>query len=91
MKPLHPENIKAELRKKFGTLRAFERAKGLPTASTVDVLRGRAVTRTAKAIAVELGVPLNLIIGNSKPQKSKPFEHNKSRKMDCHCLNEGAQ
>lgn len=33
---------------------AFEAAKGLPAQSTRDVLRGRAVARTAQAIAEEL-------------------------------------
>lgn len=57
MPPLsdEPEDIRAALRKIHGNLRSFERARNLPPQSTRDVLRGRAVTRTAQAIAKELG------------------------------------
>lgn len=51
----HPEDIKAALRKRFGSTHAFERARGLPHRSVADVLRGRPVTTTALAIADELG------------------------------------
>lgn len=55
----HPEDIKAAIRKQFGSLRAFEEAKELPSQSARDVLRGRAVRRTAIAISEALDVPLD--------------------------------
>lgn len=56
--PVHKEDIKAGLRKRFGTVRAFEVARGLPLESVADVLRGRSVKRTAQAIADELSIEL---------------------------------
>lgn len=58
---LHPEEIRAQLRIKFGTLAKFEKARKLPARSVTDVLRGRAIRRTEKAIAKELGVHLHAI------------------------------
>lgn len=58
---LHREEIKAQLRMKYGTIESFEQARNLPARSVKDVLRGRAVRRTAEAIAEELGVPLQAI------------------------------
>jgi lambda repressor-like predicted transcriptional regulator len=52
---VHKEDIKAELRKRHGSMSAFEKERGLPIQSTRDVLRGRAVAQTAHAIARELG------------------------------------
>lgn len=52
--PVHKEDIKAAIRKRHGSLEAFENARGLPHQSTRDVLRGRSVSRTAAAIAAEL-------------------------------------
>jgi Ner family transcriptional regulator len=54
----HREDIKAALRKKFKSLTAFEQQLSLPVGSAKDVLRGRAVSRTEKAISVAIGVPL---------------------------------
>jgi lambda repressor-like predicted transcriptional regulator len=50
----HKEDIKSEIRKRHGSMAAFESARGLPRQSTRDVLRGRAIANTAHAIAVEL-------------------------------------
>lgn len=54
----HREDVKAALRKKFKTLTAFEQHLSLPVGSVKDVLRGRAVSRTEKAIADAIGIPL---------------------------------
>lgn len=48
---LHPEDIKAELRKRFGSVFAFEDAHELPRKSVSDFLRGRANQRVSDAIA----------------------------------------
>jgi lambda repressor-like predicted transcriptional regulator len=47
---LHPEDVKAALRKKFGTVREFERAKKLPINGVADVLRGRTSERVTSAV-----------------------------------------
>lgn len=49
--PTHPEDIKAAIRKRFGSLAKFERESGLPEQSARDVIRGKASRRTAHAIA----------------------------------------
>lgn len=46
----HPEDVKAALRKRFGTISAFIAAKGLPTTGVADVLRGRVSKRVREAI-----------------------------------------
>jgi lambda repressor-like predicted transcriptional regulator len=47
---LHPEDIKASIRKKFGTVRDFERANNLPINGVADILRGRTSERVSKAV-----------------------------------------
>lgn len=47
---MHPEDIKAELRKRFGTVFAFEDAANLPRKSVSDFLRGRSSRRVRDAI-----------------------------------------
>lgn len=55
---LHPEDVKAEIRKKFGAVAAFERQKGLPEKSVNDVLRGRTSARVRQAIEQVIGQSL---------------------------------
>lgn len=50
----HREDVKAVLRRRYGSVFAFEKAKGLPRASVSDVLRGRRIERTETAILEEL-------------------------------------
>jgi lambda repressor-like predicted transcriptional regulator len=57
---MHPEDVKAGLRKRFGTVAAFEEARGLPPKSVNDLLRGRPSARVAKAIQDALDTPLPL-------------------------------
>lgn len=45
MSDAHPEDVKASIRKRFGSLRAFERQEGLPDKSVSAVLRGVASQR----------------------------------------------
>jgi lambda repressor-like predicted transcriptional regulator len=47
---MHKEDVKAVLRKTFGSVAAFERAHGLATQSVSEVLRGRSSKRTIDAI-----------------------------------------
>ena len=46
----HPEDVKAAIRKRFGSLRAFEESRGLAARATSEVFRGRASKRTEEAI-----------------------------------------
>ncbi|WP_242415053.1 helix-turn-helix domain-containing protein [Sphingomonas panni] len=55
---LHPEDVKAAIRKKFGAVAKFERAKGLPEKSVNDVLRGRSSARVKLAIEQFISQPL---------------------------------
>ena len=47
---MHKEDVKAVLRKKFGSVAAFERAHALATQSVSEVFRGRSSKRTIDAI-----------------------------------------
>lgn len=61
---MHKEDIKAVIRKKFGTLTRFEERRALPHGSTKDVLRGRSIARTEAAIAEELNKPVQKLFPN---------------------------
>ena len=50
----HRDDVKALLRRRYGSVAAFEQRCGLPRNSVSDVLRGRTVGRTAVAIVEEL-------------------------------------
>lgn len=47
---MHPEDIKAVLRKRFGSLRAFVESEGLPSRGVSDMLRGRRCKRVRQAV-----------------------------------------
>ena len=47
---MHPEDIKAAIRKRFGSLKAFEEHEGLPRKAVTDILRGRSNRRVSDAI-----------------------------------------
>jgi lambda repressor-like predicted transcriptional regulator len=64
---MHPEDIKAEIRKRHGSMTAFARARGLPIQSLSNLLQGRISRPVAKAIAEELNMPLKLVFPNIKP------------------------
>lgn len=85
-KALHPEVIRARLRMKFGTLANFEAQRGLPERSVTDVLRGRSIRRTEKAIAKELGVDLHQISSRYADFASANVDSSRTRKS-AHRLN----
>ena len=60
-KPPRGEFLKAELRTQFGSLKSFELTQGLPEGSASDVLRGRSVAQTERAIAETLKKPLHVL------------------------------
>jgi lambda repressor-like predicted transcriptional regulator len=51
---MHKEDVKAALRKKFGTVTAFEVAAGIPRGSVHEVLRNRKWRRVEDAISAAL-------------------------------------
>ena len=83
---MHPEDIKAGLRKLHGTVKAFEAARELAADSVRDVLRGKSSRRTAEAIAAELGEPLTKVFPNRFVDADR--EHT-SRNRDAHGLSAG--
>lgn len=86
--PPHREDIKAAIRKRYGSLTNFEKIKGLPVRSVNDVLRGRAVANTARAIARELGMTTEQLF----PGRFKSHFSDYSRTQPApHRLNAGAR
>lgn len=55
---MHREDIKAELRKRFGSVAAFERVKHLPEKSVTDLLRGYRSARVERAIIDAISTPI---------------------------------
>jgi lambda repressor-like predicted transcriptional regulator len=54
---MHPEDVKAALRKRFRSVAAFERAQGLPAKSVSEIFRGRKSARVSGAIEAALNTP----------------------------------
>lgn len=90
-KKLHPQEIKARLQIKFGSMTAFERLNGLPAGSAFDVLRGRVSRKTMQAIAVNTGVSEATIKSFSRVGKTKSKIQHIAEKPDLHRLNERAK
>lgn len=63
---LHPEDVKAAVRKAHGTIDAFHRAYNLPSTGLYDVLRGRTSARVEDAIRAVLSKSQN----NHEPQST---------------------
>ena len=75
----HKEDIKAGLRKRFGSLLKFEKSAGRPAGSVKDVLRGRASAETEEAISAALKEPLHRLF----PKRySAPVEGGASTLVD---------
>lgn len=70
---MHRENIKAELRKAYGSLGAFETKTALKRGSVRDVLRGRTSAPTERAIATALKLELHEVFPHRyrRPQDAK--------------------
>lgn len=67
---MHPEDIKAAIRKTHGSLTKFERARGLKDRSVTDVLRGKTSRHTAEAIAAELGHTVESLFSSANADTS---------------------
>lgn len=50
----HPEDVKAAIRKQFGTISRFVEARNLPTTGVSDLLRGRPSRRVSEAVEAVL-------------------------------------
>lgn len=88
---MHKEDIKAAIRKRYGSLLAFELAKGLPATSVKDVLRGRAVWQARVAIAEEVGLPVEQLFQVKRaPRVSMKRDGSKSASPSHHLNREAA-
>lgn len=68
---VHKEDVKAELRKRYGSLEAAQSAMGFSGWKLRDLLRGRMSKRVHDAVARELGVnPDHLVITTGVVPKS---------------------
>ncbi|MEL7681110.1 helix-turn-helix domain-containing protein [Citromicrobium bathyomarinum] len=47
---MHPEDVKAAIRKKYGTVARFVKQHDLPTSGVSDLFRGRTSARVANAV-----------------------------------------
>lgn len=56
---MHREDIKAALRKRFGSVAAFERARDLPEKSVTDLLRGYRSARVERAVVDAISTPFD--------------------------------
>ena len=89
---MHKEDIKAAIRRKHGTVLAFEQAHDLPEGSVKDVLRGRSSARTEGAIAALLKLPMHKVFPRryGLPDSSTNRD-DKPRSRDAHRLTAGAR
>lgn len=79
---MHPEDVKASLRKKYGTVARFIEAHDLPATGVSDVLRGRPSKRVCDAIEEVLQEQAKSIkldsSANSKPPHGKNLSSRKA-------------
>lgn len=87
---VHKETMKAQIRIRHGSLRAFELKHELAADSVRDVLRGRASRHAEIAIAEELGRPVHELFPHRyrapKPGDSSTIRDNTQRVRDAHRL-----
>lgn len=87
---MHKEDIKSAIRKRWGTLTAFEAAKSLPRGCVKDVLRGRASVRTEQAISTAVEVPVQELFPRRYGVDSSTKGDNTPTKRDTHRLTDRA-
>ena len=68
---LHREDIKAAIRKEFGSVARFEREHGLPIKSVTDFLRGRRSARVESA--VNSVIPITLPSQSPNAMRPNPY------------------
>jgi len=87
-KVIHKEDIKAALRKQFGTINAFQEANGLRGQAVRDLLRGQSST-AKEAVARVMGVdPDHFVITSSRFPLCGAHSNRRRRS---HRLNGGAK
>jgi lambda repressor-like predicted transcriptional regulator len=84
---LHPEEVKARLRMKHGSMTAFENANGLSRGAVCDALRGKS-NRTLRLIAEAIGISNRSIETEPKPGRTVKTTSDFS---EFHRLNDGAR
>jgi len=69
---MHPEDVKAAIRKRHGTIRAFVDAHGLPSTGVSDLFRGRTSRRVSDAVEAVLQEQFGSINmdSSSKPRRA---------------------
>lgn len=80
---MHPEDVKAILRKRFGSVFSFERAKGLPHKGVSNHFSGRTSQRVAEAIEQEIRLSKTA----SSKRRSSDLSDDRRTDSDAHCLN----
>ncbi len=90
---MHKEDIKAGLRKQFGSLLAFEVEYGLPHESASQHLRGKSSFRVASAMADALGVEVYDLWPDRYPRPQRRNSNGKTipKPGATHRLNAGAR
>jgi lambda repressor-like predicted transcriptional regulator len=87
---MHPEDIKAELRKRHGTLASFTKARKLPPCGVSNMLSGKVSRPVANAIADELNLPVTFVFPHvsptrtrrtSKKNETKPIRESRKREV----------
>ncbi|HEX7821083.1 MAG TPA: helix-turn-helix domain-containing protein [Sphingobium sp.] len=87
--PLHPEEIKARLRMRYGTLKSFAETKGFEAQAVTRVLAGIPWLVPAQAIADELGIPLHRV--SSYYYRKIVSDPIRRKRSIAHRLNAGAR
>lgn len=86
-----PPNIKHDvycaIRKRYGSVPAFEREKGLYRRSVTDVLCGKKSRKTQEAVAAEVGHSVESLFGG----KQSAVADISGTRRDAHRQNAGAQ
>jgi lambda repressor-like predicted transcriptional regulator len=77
---MHPEDIKAEIRKRNGSVAAFIRAKNLPVSGVSDLLNGKISRPVAHAIAEELNLPVTFVFPSLSPERRRRASKNSDTK-----------
>lgn len=90
---MHKEDIKAALRKEFGSLLEFEREYGLPKESSSQHLRGKSSFKVAAAMADAIGVEIFDLWPDRYPRPKRRGGNGQTIPIagPAHRLNDGAR
>lgn len=68
---MHPEDIKAEIRKKFGSISNFSREKGLHRQAVSDLLQGSSRPKAARLVADAIGKDLDIVFPGQRERETR--------------------